>query len=78
MTGRLSDPEKKAEAVHTKRKHHAKTVCTGRKGNSTLVKFQLRPDPAGALRGALETNCLPGHIGLEPANPHASYLIGFT
>ena len=27
---------------------------------------------------ALETDCLAGHIGLEPANPSAGYLIGFA
>jgi hypothetical protein len=26
----------------------------------------------------LETDWLVGHIGFEPANPPASYLIGFT
>jgi hypothetical protein len=27
---------------------------------------------------ALETDWLAGHVGFEPANPSASYLIGFT
>ncbi len=26
---------------------------------------------------ALETDCVAGHVGFEPANPSASYLIGF-
>jgi hypothetical protein len=29
----------------------------------------------GDLGGPRETDCVPGHIGLEPANPAASYLI---
>jgi hypothetical protein len=29
-----------------------------------------------AFRYALETDCVAGHIGLEPANPSARYLIG--
>jgi hypothetical protein len=35
---------------------------------------------AGEARcvGLLETNCLAGHIGFEPANPSARYLIGFA
>jgi hypothetical protein len=32
----------------------------------------------GDLGGARETDCVPGHIGFEPANPPASYLIGFA
>jgi hypothetical protein len=40
---------------------------------------RCRMDRQISLVGAvLETDCLPGHIGLEPANPSASYLIGFT
>jgi hypothetical protein len=27
---------------------------------------------------ALETDCVAGHIGFEPANPSASYLIGIS
>ena len=27
---------------------------------------------------ALETDCVAGHVGFEPANPSASYLIGFA
>jgi hypothetical protein len=38
-----------------------------------FVTFERAPDPH-----ALETDCLAGHIGFEPANPPASYLIGFT
>jgi hypothetical protein len=34
--------------------------------------------PLRPALGLLKTNCLAGHIGLEPANPSASYLIGFT
>ena len=32
----------------------------------------------GPLKYALETDCLAGHIGFEPANPSASYLIGIS
>jgi hypothetical protein len=28
--------------------------------------------------GLLKTNCLAGHIGFEPANPSARYLIGIA
>jgi len=31
----------------------------------------------GDLGGARETDCVPGHIGLEPPNPSAQYLIEF-
>jgi hypothetical protein len=45
---------------------------------------QLMADVARAMEkaqeagGPRETDCVPGHIGLEPANPCAIYLIGFT
>jgi hypothetical protein len=30
------------------------------------------------LQMTVETDCLAGHIGFEPANPSASYLIGIA
>jgi hypothetical protein len=32
----------------------------------------------GDLGGPRETDCVPGHIGLEPANPGAGHLIVFA
>jgi hypothetical protein len=32
----------------------------------------------GPLQGALETDWLAGHLGFEPANPSASYVIGIA
>jgi hypothetical protein len=34
-------------------------------------------DVRSLVRGVRD-DCLAGHIGLEPANPAAGYLIGFT
>ena len=36
-----------------------------------LVQFHV-------LVEQLETDCVAGHVGFEPANPSASYLIGFA
>jgi 3-hydroxyisobutyrate dehydrogenase-like beta-hydroxyacid dehydrogenase len=32
----------------------------------------------GGTSCAMETDCVAGHLGFEPANPSASYLIGFA
>jgi hypothetical protein len=57
-----------------------------------VVPFQTNPPGTAALdlssvaeriskaglQMTVETDCLAGHVGLEPANPSASYLIGIT
>ena len=50
------------------RRHAAKFQSDARLSFSAWVA-----EPALA-----ETDCVAGHIGLEPANPGASYLIGFA
>ena len=42
---------------------------------------QPRSHSAGLFRcseGYMETHCVAGHIGFEPPNPAAGYLIGFA
>jgi hypothetical protein len=45
-------------------------------GKYTLGGSQLLP--AADVTEILARDCLAGHIGLEPANPSARYMIGFT
>jgi hypothetical protein len=39
-----------------------------------LERARFRTDAINAS----ETDCLAGHVGFEPANPSASYLIGYA
>jgi hypothetical protein len=68
---------------------HARLLSLAQNGG--LVRCNIpptRPDGGGGvtggehtggdLGGPRETDCVPGHIGLEPANPGAGHLIGFA